>query len=343
MRKLFCALLFFVSAVLCLAQTPVADGPLGNMNPCPKKPNVAPDPYDPPPMQFIPEGDYEMGTHHGSKSNELPVHAVYIDAFYMDTFEVTNEEYCIYLNSAYKQGLIVVVSGVVYKNDIDPYPYCSTTTGSNYSRITWNGSTFGILAGKEYHPMVMVSWYGAVAYANWRSTQEGLMPCYDLSTWECTFGVGGFRLPTEAEYEKASRGGEYSPYYEYPWGNTLDGSKANYAGSGDPYEIGDYPWTTPVGYYNSSQYGLYDIAGNVWEWCHDWYDAAYYQYCVDHGIYYNPTGPSSSPVNSHVLRGGGWCDSNNPIYNGLRCAARGLYTPSFRDFDMGFRLILEIP
>ena len=109
-------------------------------------------------MQLIPEGEYEMGDHLGTGWNdERPVHAVTIDAFYMDTFEVTNEEYCTYLNSAYDQGLIdVYAQGVVRKKN-DTEPYCDTTNSIYYSRITWNGSTFGITAGKEDHPMVLVS------------------------------------------------------------------------------------------------------------------------------------------------------------------------------------------
>ncbi|MBU0753662.1 MAG: formylglycine-generating enzyme family protein, partial [Planctomycetes bacterium] len=254
----------------------------------------------------------------GGDWDELPVHAVYIDSVYMDAFEVTNEEYCTYLNSAYKRGLIEVSGGVVYKKN-DTEPYCDTTTYTFYSRITWDGETFDITAGMEEHPMVQVSWYGAVAYANWRSAQEGLMPCYNLSTWECSFGVGGFRLPTEAEWEKAARGGEHNPYYDYPWGNSIDGSKANYWYSGDPYET-NYPWTTPVGYYDGNQippgvdmangYGLYDMAGNVWEWCNDWYEGNYYSYSP----YDNPTGPSI--VTYRVLRGGSWYF----VEYSLRCA-----------------------
>ncbi|MBU0754254.1 MAG: formylglycine-generating enzyme family protein, partial [Planctomycetes bacterium] len=178
---LFCAMLFFVSAVLCLGQTPRSLGPTGKLDPCLIPPlKERPDSYDPPPMQLVPAGEYEMGDHlETGHPDELPVHAVYIDAFYMDTFEVTNEEYCTYLNSAYGQGLIEVSSGVVYKKN-DTEPYCDTTTSSSYSRITWDGNTFGITAGKEDHPIMMVSWYGAVAYANWRSAQEGRTPCYDL-------------------------------------------------------------------------------------------------------------------------------------------------------------------
>lgn len=307
-------------------------------------------------MRLIPAGEYEIGDHLGTGYyEELPVHAVDIDAFYMDTFEVTNKVYCYYLNSAYSEGLIRVSGGVVYKNN-DTEVYCSTTSAppnppffGDSSRISWNGSTFEITTGKEEHPMVLVSWYGAAAYANWRSAREGLTPCYNLSTWECTFGAGGYRLPTEAEWEKAARGGEHSPYYDFPWGDSIDGSKANYWETGDPYETGAYPYTAPVGYYDGNQiptgvdmangYGLYDMAGNVWEWCNDWYDESYYQACVDYGIYSNPPGPPYSPIGHRVFRGGSWYSYDITP----RCANRYNNYPTIVLHIIGFRLALESP
>ncbi|MEW6742693.1 MAG: formylglycine-generating enzyme family protein [Planctomycetota bacterium] len=296
----------------------------------------------PPAMVLIPGGEFEMGDHHGEGyGDELPVHAVYIDAFWMDTYEVTNEEYCLYLNSAYLLGWIEVRGGVVYKSG-DSEPYCDTDSYDSDSRIHWDGSTFTVTSGKEDHPMVEVSWYGAVAYANWRSTWSGLPPCYDLETWECNFDAGGFRLPTEAEWEKAARGGEHNPYYRYPWGNDIDGSKANYWSSGDPYENGPYPWTTPVGYYDGNQvppgsdmangYGLYDMAGNVWEWCNDWYAWDYYSYSP----YDNPRGPAGGAY--RVRRGGSWYTYDDL---NLRCADRDLGGPGARLSAHGFRLALD--
>ena len=292
-------------------------------------------------MVQIPAGEFEMGDHFGvGDHDELPVHTVYIDSFYMDIYEVTNQKYCDYLNSAYSQGVIEVNGGIVYKKG-DSEPYCGTTPSSSYSRITWNGSTFGITAGKEYHPMLMVSWYGAAAYANWRSEQAGLTPCYDLDTWECNFGADGYRLPTEAEWEYAARGGEY--YYKYPWGDNIDGSKANYTISGDPFETGPYPWTTPAGYYDGNQipagldmangFGLYDMAGNVFEWCNDWYHDDYYS----SSPYNNPHGPSSG--SDRVVRSFGWSSSGGT----LRCANRQNRYPGDMFNHYGFRLALEIP
>ena len=294
----------------------------------------------PPGMAYIPAGEFEMGDHHDGMSNALPVHTVYVDAFAMDVYEVTNQQYCDYLNSAYGQGLIEVMLGMVYKAG-DTEPYCAMYSMGEYNRIQWDGNVFWITTGKEMHPMLMVSWYGAVAYANWRSVEDGLSPCYDLDTWECSFGAGGYRLPTEAEWEYAARGGEHNPYYRYPWGDSIDGSKANYSQSGDPYETGDYPWTTPVGYYDGNQtppgvdmangHGLYDMAGNVREWCNDWFDTDYY----NHSPYNNPHGPGSG--SSRVLRNGAWFTTEY----GLRCAYRDGNGYGYLDSISGFRLVLD--
>ncbi|MFH1999344.1 MAG: formylglycine-generating enzyme family protein [Planctomycetota bacterium] len=341
MKSLSYSMLFFVCAMVCFAQTPVAKGPVGRKIHSPKAFNIYPAPYESPTMEQVPGGDFDMGDHHDGFSEALPIHTVLIDAFNMDTFEVTNEEYCAYLNSAFSQGLIEVTGGVVFKKN-DSSPYCETTLSSPYSRITWNGSLFGTTPGKADHPMVMVSWYGAVAYANWRSAQEGVAPCYNLVTWECTFGTGGYRLPTEAEWEKAARGGEYSPYYRYPWGDYLDeGSKANFLQSGDPYEMGGVPSTTPVGYYNGNQtpggfdmangYGLYDMSGNVWEWCNDWYQSDYYSVSP----YDNPKGPSNGTY--RVIRGGSWGYGTSFLRTGYR--TYGGLGPYLRYYGLGFRLV----
>ncbi len=302
--------------------------------PCPDSP--------PPGMVLIPSGEFEMGRHvGGGGSDELPVHDVYIDSFYIFIYETTNEEYCAYLNSAWTQGLIEVNGGIVYKAG-DSEPYCNTYSVDSNSRIHWDGSTFTVTSGKENHPMVEVSWYGAVAYSNWQSAQEGLQLSYDLETWECNWDAHGYRLPTEAEWEYAARGGNHDPYNKYPWGDGIDGSNANYLGSGDPYETGAHPWTTPVGYYDGGQtppgtdiangYGLYDMAGNVWDWCNDWYSSSYYSSSPP---YDNPHGPSDGDY--PVLRGGSW----DHYVNVLRCANRDRVDADNRHGNVGFRLVLE--
>ncbi len=300
-------------------------------------------------MVLIPAGSFQMGdAFNEGGSYERPVHTVYLGAYAIDACEVTNTQYAAALNWAKAQGnQITVTNGVVCKyNSGTGYPYCDTTTSSSYSRITWNGSSFGVVAGKQDHPMVTVSWYGSVAYANWRSAMEGKPLCYNLSTWTCTFGAGGYRLPTEAEWEKAARGGAAS--HRFPWSDSdyIQHARANYYSSTShsydnsptrgyhpTFATGGYPYTSPVGYFASNGYGLYDMAGNVWEWCNDWYSSSYYSSSPGS----TPTGPGSGSC--RVLRGGSWSYDANYC----RCAHRLNLTPSTRHDGDGFRLALDSP
>ena len=160
-----------------------------------------------------------------SHANEKPVHTVYLDAFYIDKYEVTNAQ---------------------YKEFVDANPEWSKANidkrfhDGDYL-AQWEGNTYPNWA--ENHPVVFVSWYAGMAYAEW----------------------AGKRLPTEAEWEKAARGGLTGK--AYPWGNSIDPSKANYKM--------DFAGTLPVGTYSPNNYGLYDITGNVWEWCIDEYDSRF--------------------------------------------------------------------
>lgn len=298
----------------------------------------------------IPGGTYVMGDHHGfvdpdHPSDEIPLHTVTISPFYMSTTLVTNGEYADYLNAAMKSGLIEVRSGVVYAvggTNILFY----TTTAVPLSTISWSNNAFIVRSGRELHPVTGVRWFGAASYANWLSTRDGYTPCYDLTTGNCDFSKNGYRLPTEAEWEYAARAGQTNPYYQFPWGNdtNADGRLANWQGSNDPWENGDYPHTTPVGFYNgslrsksdynwpaadatyqtrdgSNAFGLYDMAGNVWEWVNDWYSASYYQYCVTNNIVNDPPGPVSGDIMQgnqawRGLRGGTWWNGGGQQFYG---------------------------
>jgi hypothetical protein len=131
---------------------------------------------------------------------------------------------------------------------------------------------FGAVAGREDYPVVLVSWYGAVAFANWRSGMQGLPLCYNLSTWECNWGTG-YRLPTEAEWERAARGGAVGRRFPWTDADTIDHNRANYFSSSAPiYDLAlpvgfdpafstntTMPYTSPVGYFPPNGYGLYDV------------------------------------------------------------------------------------
>ena len=310
----------------------------------------APDPNE---FAYITADTFEMGDHHDSMSNALPVHTVTLNSFYMSKYQITNKQYCDYLNDANALGQIKVTGGVVYEADdtSNSFPYYSTSSApigypdyGEDSQINYSGGVFIVnikdgTTDMSNHPLVCVSWYGCVAYCNWKSVQVGLEICYDLSTWQCDFTKNGYRLPTEAEWEYAARGGNHSPYYRYPWGDSIDGSMANYWPSGDPYDgIGEYPWTTPVGYYDGGQipagvdmangYGLYDMAGNVHEWCIDWYGETYYSTSPTN----NPTGPTSGI--SRVLHGGHW----GGYYGYCWVAYRYFTPPGNRNSIYGFRV-----
>jgi len=272
-------------------------------------------------MALIPAGSFEMGRQSGSGgAEELPVHTVFVSAFYLDQFEVTKALW----------------------DDVKSY---ADTNGYGFDNA---GSGQG-----AFHPVHTVNWYDMVKWCNARSEQEGLTPVYytdatqttvyrtgniDLAATFVDGSANGFRLPTEAEWEKAARGTLVGN--TYPWGNSIGGGDANYNGSGDPFDIGGIE-TTPAGYYDGDQvptgvnrangYGLYDMSGNVWEWCWDWYDNGYYAVSPSN----DPGGPGSSPSGARVLRGGSWSVSDGSFF--LRCAHRADVSPVLEFDEIGFR------
>ena len=166
-------------------------------------------------------------------------------------------------------------------------------------------------------PVEQVDWYHAVLYCNLRSLKEGLKPCYDPKTLACDFSATGYRLPTEAEWEYACRAG----------------SREKYSFGNDPSKLKTFAWfkanagqnTHPVGQKEPNAWGLYDMYGNVAEWCHDFYSESYYQKKEGN----NPRGPAAG--DKCVLRGGSWRSSEE----GCRSSARNSETPRFADACFG--------
>lgn len=229
-------------------------------------------------MTRIPGGTIQMGSMEGDK-DERPVHAVVIAEFWMDSHEVTNEEFARFLK-------------------ITGYP----VQGVWYELYK---------PGREQYPVVNVTWYDAMAYARW----------------------AGKRLPTEAEWEYAARGGQKE--WLYPWGSEINKKIANFdnlrssVGQSYPFESKQdaLKYLHPVGEYPPNGYSLYDMAGNVSEWCADWYDKNYYRLSPPQ----NPQGPVAGQGN--VIRGGSWFDTAKY----LRVSNRESAKPSTQRPHIGFR------
>ena len=267
---------------------------------------------------LIPGGSFQMGDALDGDST-APVVTVDVSAFYMGQYEVTKAEW----DEVRTWGL-----------------------SNGYTDLPSGG-------GKAAnHPVHSINWYAMVKWCNARSEQEGRTPCYTVSgstyrtgsrdAVECDWTANGYRLPTEAEWEKAARGGATGQ--RFPWGATISHANANYyestsnsydvgdgSGSHPDYDSGGQPYTSPVGSFAANGYGLYDMAGNVWEWCWDWYASSSYS---DGAA--DPRGAASGY--SRVRRGGGWgSDANH-----CRVAYRYDGNPSASGYDgVGFRVALR--
>ncbi|MFT3882637.1 MAG: formylglycine-generating enzyme family protein [Gemmatales bacterium] len=309
-------------------------------------------------MVLIPAGEFMMGTEgQAAPRNEQPAHRVKISSFWMDEHEVTNAQFRKFVEATkyvttaektpeweeLKQQLppntpkppaeLLVPGSMVFVPTKEPVP---TTNPALWWKWTpgacWNHpeGPSSNLDGRENHPVVHVSWYDANEYAKW----------------------AGKRLPTEAEWEYASRGGKASQ--KFPWGNNglndSDGSKANIWQGSFPNrntKIDGWDRTAPVKSYPPNGFGLYDMAGNAWEWCSDWYRADAYVPGSSKTLLENPQGPEKSldpnePYTpKRVIRGGSflchvsYCES-------YRNAARRGNSPDTGMSHVGFRCVQDV-
>ncbi|MFC1879155.1 SUMF1/EgtB/PvdO family nonheme iron enzyme [Chloroflexota bacterium] len=240
-------------------------------------------------MTTIPAGEFQMGSETGEVDEE-PLHTVYLDAYAIDRYEVTNQQYAEFLNAMGNQS----EGGITWiQNE------------SRYVRIHQRGDLWAPDSGYGDHPVIEVTWFGARAFCEWRMA----------------------RLPTEAEWEKAARGGLEG--VTFPWGNDMPVcQKGAVNGAIFDDDAGcDDSGTEPVGSYSPNAYGLFDMAGNVWEWVADWYSSSFYSSSPNE----NPTGPQDGTA--RVLRGGSW----DYDYDALRAAVRLKDSPDGSNNDFGFR------
>jgi formylglycine-generating enzyme required for sulfatase activity len=201
----------------------------------------------------------------------------------------------------------VAVSGFYIDRYLVTQEQYEKLMGSNPSR--WKGAR---------NPVEQIRWSDAVRFCNARSQAEGLQPCYDLTTWKCSFDADGYRLPTEAEWEFACRAG----------------TKGGWFFGTDEMTAGEYAWFDknsdghphPVGEKRANPLGLYDMCGNLWQWCNDFYGVDYYRT----GPRENPRGPDQGKT--RVLRGGAWRFSAK----NLRCGYRYNENPGYNDVCFGY-------
>ena len=280
-------------------------------------------------MVFVPSGTFMMGSngeqidkamedckkmYHGERDcnrliysrQEQPQHEIYVDAFWIDKTEVTNAQFCKFLNANGNQTI----------NGIKLFEPGAGHRGVVYGYIIETDGVFKPKSGYEAYPIIEVSWYGSKSYCDW---------------------IGG-RLPTEAEWEYAAKG---SLNNIYPWGNEFNGNLVNYRDSTFNFDnlgkdtafTDGHPQWSPVGSYplGASWCGALDMTGNVHEWVSDWYADDYYS----NSPKLNPKGPGNGTLK--IGRGGSWYD---PSWH-VRCSYRKVLIPSSaRMHWIGFRCVI---
>lgn len=308
-------------------------------------------------MIYINGGTFTMGGRDKrfARKDEFPNHKVKVNSFYLDEHEVTNAQFKKFVDETgyvtvaekvptweelkkefppgtprppadqFYAGSLVFTPPAYQPNNYDANLWWRFTKGANWKNPSGPGST---IEGKDDYPVVQVAWADAMAYAKW----------------------AGKRLPTEAEWEYAARGGNDD--YVYPWGFEMVDQGTPKANSWD----GEFPKTNtkrdgfellgPIKQYAPNNFGLYDMAGNVWEWTADWYHHDYYTTFDPNKIADNPQGPDDSydPLEPYLkkktIRGGSFLCGDS-YCSGYRAAARMKSTPNSSASHIGFRCVVD--
>jgi sulfatase modifying factor 1 len=251
----------------------------------------------------IPPGEFIMGAD-DSEEDERPSHRVYLDEYHIGIHPVTNEEYSHFVRETGHPAPALRALPLIVRHD-EQHLFRELA-----APFVWPDSAPP--QGRARHPVTLITIEDAMAYCRWLQSQSGKP----------------FRLPTEAEWEKAARGG--LERLRFPWGDEIDPSYANYlaASSGkerhSAQEVGQYP---------ANGYQLFDMAGNVWQWVSDWYAPDYYA----RAQYLNPPGPEGGQM--RIVRGGSWV--NNDV-NFLRCSYRHKIPVDSYSYSVGFRVAFSL-
>lgn len=270
-------------------------------------------------MVLIEGGEFMMGEVSGTGTDlEIPIHSVKISSFYLNKYEVTVKEFGDFINeTGYKTDAHIKDSSLAFNN----------YTWKKVKGVNWRYDATGVLRSmQDYnHPVIHVSWNDANTYCQWLSNKTGRK----------------YRLPTEAEWEFAAR--NRGQKIRFSWGNDYpNGKKAGNVADetllkqAKDYQgwknfIDGFPFTSPIGSFDPNSLGLYDMTGNVWEWCNDWFDPRYYSI----NPHENPSGPSAGTVKS--FRGGCWFSDEN--YS--RIAFHNFGNPPDQSYgDFGFRIAM---
>ena len=292
-------------------------------------------------MILIPAGSFEMGgDNEQAREDEFPKHKVILKSFWIDETEVTNAQFrefvaaTKYITMAEKDfeyknenGKVIhqkagslVFQKLYLHDEANPNTWWKFVEGANWKHPQGPGST---IEGKDNYPVVQVSWYDAEAYCKWAKK----------------------RLPTEAEWEFAARGGSVNNIYSWGSEKATEGKqKCNIWNGNFPFEntLSDgYERSAPVKSFAPNKYGLYDMAGNVWEWCNDWYDEKYYSKCVENSNFKNPENKTLNVTNEKVMRGGSFL-CNDSYCSGFRVSARMKSTAETSLEHTGFRCVRDV-